>query len=63
MIWSYYGSGHGKGLHDGAGAMLKQAIRRDEMNFDSRTKLQSAADVVGFCNRKELEEHRAYGRA
>lgn len=61
MVWSYFGSGHGKGLHDGAGAMLKCAIRNEEMNFDSRTKLQTAADVVNFCNRKELEEHRAYG--
>lgn len=43
--------------------MLKCAIRREEMNFDSRTKLQTAADVVNFCNRKEQEEHRAYGRA
>ena len=63
MVWSYFGSGHGKGLHDGAGAMLKCAIRREEMNFDSRTKLESASDVVSFCNRKEQEEHRAYGNA
>ena len=63
MVWSYFGSGHGKGLHDGAGAMLKCAIRSEEMNFESRTKLQSAADVVDFCNRKEREEHRAYGKA
>ena len=63
MVWSYFGSGHGKGLHDGAGAILKCAIRAEEMNFDSRTKLQTAADVVSFCNRKEQEEHRAYGNA
>ena len=63
MVWSYFGSGHGKGVHDGAGAMLKCALRREEMNFQSRTRLQSAADVVNFCNCKELEEHRAYGRA
>jgi len=23
MVWSYFGSGHGKGVHDGAGAILK----------------------------------------
>ena len=63
MVWSYFGSGHGKGLHDGAGAMLKCAIRSEEMNFESRTRLQKAADVVDFCNRKESEEHRAYGKA
>ena len=63
MVWSYFGSGHGKGLHDGAGAMLKCAIRSEEMNFESRTKLQTAADVVAFCNRKEQEEHRAYPKA
>ncbi|KAG0596207.1 hypothetical protein M758_UG232800 [Ceratodon purpureus] len=60
MVWSYFGSGHGKGLHDGARAMLKCAIRKEEMNFDSRTKLQNAADVVSFCICKEQEEHRAY---
>ena len=62
MVWSYFGSGHGKGTHDGAGAMLKCAIRKEEMNFESRTKLQTAADVVSFCNRKEQEEHRAYAK-
>ena len=63
MVWSYFGSGHSKRTHDGAGAMLKCAIRREEMNFKSHTKLQSAADVVDFCNCKEQEEHHAYGKA
>jgi len=42
MVCSYFGSGHGKGLHDGAGAMLKCAIRKEEVNFESRMKLASA---------------------
>ena len=62
MVLSYFGSGHGKGLHDGLGAMLKCAIHSEEMNFDSRTKLQNAADVVNFCNHKEQEENRVYGK-
>ena len=63
MVWSFFGSGHGKGLHDGAGAMLKCAIHTEEMNFGSKTKLQNTADDVSFCNCNELEEHRAYTKA
>ena len=27
MLWSYFGSGHEKGVYDRAGAVLKQSIR------------------------------------
>jgi hypothetical protein len=65
MLWSYFGSGHGKGVHDGAGAMLKQSIRTEQMKMES-PKLQTAADVVAFCLQKQAtettarNEHRAY---
>jgi hypothetical protein len=35
MVWSYFGSGHGKGDHNGAGVVLKQEIRKEQMNMDS----------------------------
>lgn len=60
MAWSYFGSGHGKGVHDGAGAVLKQEIREEQSNIDSPYRLQNAADVVAFCLQKQGEEHAAY---
>jgi hypothetical protein len=48
MLWSYFGFGHGKGVHDGAGALLKQSIRTEQMKMES-PKLQTVADVVAFC--------------
>jgi hypothetical protein len=32
-IWNYFESKHGKGEHDGAGACIKRALRRQEMDF------------------------------
>lgn len=59
MVWSFFGSGHGKGVHDGAGAVLKQEIRKQQLNMDS-PRMQNAADVVAFCKKKQTEEHAAY---
>jgi hypothetical protein len=70
MLWSYFGSGHGKGVYDGAGAVLKQSIRFEQMKMES-PKLQTAADVVAFCLQKQTtetkssnnhREHRTYRR-
>jgi hypothetical protein len=49
MEWYYWGTGHGKGPHDGAGACLKQMLRREQLKTDG-WKLQNAADVVTFLN-------------
>jgi hypothetical protein len=35
MIWSYFNSGHGKGVHIGVRAILKQKIQKEKMNMDS----------------------------
>jgi hypothetical protein len=35
MVWSYFGSGHGKGVHDGARVVFKQNIIKKQMNMDS----------------------------
>jgi plasmid stability protein len=59
MVWSYFGSRHGKGVHDGAREILKQKIREEQLNMDAR-RFQSVADVVSFCERKQMEKHLTY---
>lgn len=34
MVRTLLGSGHGKGKHDGAGAIAKQALRKEQRKFD-----------------------------
>jgi hypothetical protein len=46
-VWSYFGSGHGKGIHDGVNAALKQDIRNEEMRMDGE-RLQNVANVMAF---------------
>lgn len=52
MDWHFWGTGHGKGPHDGAGACLKQSIRKEQLRRDSR-KLHGAADVVNYLKTDE----------
>jgi hypothetical protein len=33
MQWNYWGIGHGKGPHDGVGACLKQAMKKEQFKF------------------------------
>jgi hypothetical protein len=49
MEWNYWGTGHGKGPHDGAGACLKQLLRKEQLKTNGH-KLQCAKDVVEFLN-------------
>jgi hypothetical protein len=46
-VVEFFGSGHGKGSHDGAGAMVKRFFRREQLNAQ-RKKLQNAKEVVTF---------------
>jgi hypothetical protein len=32
MMWSFFGNGHGKGPHDGVGAIIKRFIRHKQLN-------------------------------
>ncbi len=36
MVWSYFGSGHGKGVHDRAGVVLKQEIQKEKLTMNSQ---------------------------
>jgi hypothetical protein len=47
MDWHYFGTGHEKGPHDGAGACLKQTLRKEQLR-PSSTQLCGAGDVVRF---------------
>jgi hypothetical protein len=53
-MWSFFGTGHGKGPHDGAGVVLKRYIQTAQLDING-PKLQCAGDVVGYL-RKELSD-------
>jgi len=50
-MWSFFGSGHGKGLHDGDGVVIKRLIQKEQFDANG-AKLQNAKEVVQF-----LHEH------
>lgn len=62
MDWHFWGTGHGKGPHDGAGACLKQSIRKEQLRRDSR-KLHGAADVVNYLKTSMNRPNGAYPAA
>jgi hypothetical protein len=61
-MWSYFGNGYEKGVHDRDGVVLKQEIYKEQMRMDSE-QLQNAADVVAFYEREQNEQHAAYPNA
>lgn len=62
MDWHYWGSGHGKGPHDGAGACLKCGLRKEQLRINS-TRLHNAEDVVHFLRSSMNQPHAAYPEA
>lgn len=46
LQWYYFESGHGKGEHDGAGAVVKSALRKWQLVRDGQSLMVSAADAV-----------------
>jgi hypothetical protein len=47
--WNFFETGHGKGEHDGAGACIKRALRRYQLNPHAG-RFESAIQVVQWCN-------------
>ncbi len=47
ILWSFFGSGHGKGPHDGARVVVKIFIRKEQFNAHG-VKLHNAEEVVAF---------------
>jgi hypothetical protein len=62
MSWNYFASGHGKGEVDGAGALLKQEIRADQLKPDG-AKLQNAFEIVEFLKSRSDTAHAGPGGA
>lgn len=47
MLWNYFATGHGKGEVDGAGALFKRELRKEQIKPNGQ-KLQCAAKVVNY---------------
>jgi hypothetical protein len=43
--WNFFSSGHGKGMHDGARAVIKRFIQKEQLDANG-AKLQNAKEVV-----------------
>ena len=50
MMHNFSASGHGKGEHDGAGAVIKRTLTHEELKPDGGWPMKCAADVVNFLN-------------
>lgn len=50
MIWSFFGSGHWKGPHDGVGAIIKRFIWHEQLNAHEK-KLTNEKEVVNFLHK------------
>ena len=55
MTWNFFESGHGKGEHDGAGAVIKRALTHEQLKADG-VPLKCARDIVMY-----LREHFTLG--
>ena len=49
ITWNFFESGHGKGEHDGAGACVKRALRRYQLQHDA-IDLKCSTQVLELCN-------------
>ena len=56
MLWSFFASRHGKGEHDGAGAIVKRALTHEQLKPDAWT-MKCAEDVVSFLKHKFHDEN------
>ena len=62
MQWNWFGSGHGKGRWDGAGAHVKQALRAEQVKPQG-LRLHCASDVVQFLRTHMTREYAGYSGA
>ncbi|KAH9311061.1 hypothetical protein KI387_026096, partial [Taxus chinensis] len=49
-LWSFFESGHGKGEHDGAGACIKRALKKQSFDYEG-DRLIDAHTVVEWCKK------------
>ena len=45
-MWNYFETGHGKGEHDGAGACVKIALRKEKLKLSTIYTIQNAQSIV-----------------
>ena len=55
-MWNYFVTGHGKGEVDGAGALLKRELRKEQMN-------PNVADVVAYLKHEANKYHASHPNA
>ena len=55
MRWNDLGSGHGKGEHNGVGAVIKRVVKSEQLD-DKDAKLQNVHDVVEWLTWKMSNE-------
>lgn len=51
MTWNFFASGHGKGEHDGAGAVIKRTLTHEQLKPDAWP-MKCASDVVSFLKQR-----------
>ena len=55
MLWNFFGTGHGKGEHDGAGAVINRALTAKQLDTNS-SKLQNAHDAIEWLTWKMADD-------
>jgi len=55
-MWNYFETGHGKGEHDGAGACVKTALRREELKLSTISTIRNVQSIVRWCTSVMGEE-------
>lgn len=56
MLWNYFASGHGKGEVDGAGALCKREVRKEQLKPNGRC-IQNAEQMVRFLKEESSKHH------
>jgi hypothetical protein len=49
MIWSFFGTSHGKGTHDGTGGVIKWFLQQEQLNVHG-VPLRNVAHMVSFLH-------------
>jgi hypothetical protein len=63
MEWHYWGTGQGKGPHDGVGAFLKQFIQKEQLKANGVILHNASINVVNFLKANMSLLHAAYAIA
>ncbi len=61
ILWNYFAIGHGKGEVDGACALLKRELRKEQIKPQG-VKIQNAKEAVSFLQSEVNKFHVAYSK-